>query len=490
MKQGKWTRITAVLFAAAMLLSLSACGDTPPATGNPTTTTSTTTTTTAEETTTTTAETTADTTTTTTKKPTTITPTTATNVTISSYPVYWAFKSVGFANGQKLNVTISEEVLRHDFKQYCDGDDPSIAIVNNTTQLNEFKQQLVDGSSQTTLQVDKEFQKYDAAYFKGNSLVLVFYPFTSSTFRGEVTALVRQGNEAYVEWTYFVPYDNVVTDDWCPRYTIVEVKSADIDGVKTWGHIRNLKYPNYAPNTKKTAELSEQQKEEIVTDFANYLWYEEEWRQYESLEKTAQSCYVRSYFGTYNGYVALTMDVGFGPAMATEIHLAGGYYFWADGSEYYYLYRDGKFFSFSEAYTAKWITAKDLRDIWYYSHGGRYPVLGPDSVAELSIPSEELAGKKYCSATIQDDFMEGELIVGMGKTLSAIDRCLTIQELSDLLGISIESARVFRYDYTTYVLSLPTKTKQAVLDAMKKAEACPAVRYAEPNYIVYCEPCI
>ena len=51
MKQGKWTRITAVLFAAAMLVSLSACGDT---TGDPPTTASTTTTTTAEDTTTTT----------------------------------------------------------------------------------------------------------------------------------------------------------------------------------------------------------------------------------------------------------------------------------------------------------------------------------------------------------------------------------------------------------------------------------------------------
>ena len=38
MKQGKWTRITAVLFAAAMLLSLSACGDTLPEVSNPTTT--------------------------------------------------------------------------------------------------------------------------------------------------------------------------------------------------------------------------------------------------------------------------------------------------------------------------------------------------------------------------------------------------------------------------------------------------------------------
>ena len=68
MKQGKWTRITAVLFAAAMLVSLSACGDTPPATGNPTTTT------TAEETTTTTTETTTATTTATTTTTTTFIP--------------------------------------------------------------------------------------------------------------------------------------------------------------------------------------------------------------------------------------------------------------------------------------------------------------------------------------------------------------------------------------------------------------------------------
>ena len=90
MKQGKWTRITAVLFAAAMLVSLSACGDMPPATGDPTTTSTTTTTTnTAEETTTTTTETTTETTTATTTATTTTTtakkPTTTTTTTTTKY---------------------------------------------------------------------------------------------------------------------------------------------------------------------------------------------------------------------------------------------------------------------------------------------------------------------------------------------------------------------------------------------------------------------
>ena len=229
MKQGKWTRITAVLFAAAMLVSLSACGDTPPATGNPTTTTSTTTTTTtttAEETTTTTTETTTATTTATTTTTTAKKPTTTTTAT------------------------------------------------------------------------------------------------TTTTTTTTTTAV-------------------------------------------------------YIPNTKKTAELTEQQKEEIVADFARYLWYDEEWYEYESVEQTKQFCAFRAYYGTYNGYMVVKLGTGSGPAMITEHDMADGYYFSVDGDEYIYLYRDGEFIGLSSAYKSGLITLTDIKDIWYYSHGGKYPVQGP-----------------------------------------------------------------------------------------------------------------
>lgn len=133
----------------------------------------------------------------------------------------------------------------------------------------------------------------------------------------------------------------------------------------------------YIPNTKKTTELTEQQKEKIVSDFAHYLWYEEEWRNYENLEQTKQSCAFRAYYGTYNGYMAVQMGTGFGPAMITEHDVAEGYYFSVNGDEHLYLYRDGKFIGMSGAYASGLITEQDLKDIWYYAHGGQYPVKGP-----------------------------------------------------------------------------------------------------------------
>lgn len=133
----------------------------------------------------------------------------------------------------------------------------------------------------------------------------------------------------------------------------------------------------YVPNTVKKAELTEQQREEILADFAHYLWYDEEWYEYGSIEKTKKFCSLREYYGTYNSYMALAMDTGFGPAMPTEYDVAEGYYFTIDGGCDYYLYRDGEFIWLSSAYKSGLITIEDLKDIWHYAHGGKHPVQGP-----------------------------------------------------------------------------------------------------------------
>lgn len=181
---------------------------------------------------------------------------------------------------------------------------------------------------------------------------------------------------------YVVTHDQWVLETYPPRVTaasITPVSSIPTVGTTTTTTTipTTTTTAAYVPNTKKTKELTEQQKGKIVADFAHYLWYDEEWYEYESVEQTKQFCAFRAYYGTYNGYMAVQMGTGFGPAMMTEYNVAEGYYFLVDGDEHLYMYRDGKFIGMSGAYASGLITEQDLKDIWYYSHGGKYPVKGP-----------------------------------------------------------------------------------------------------------------
>lgn len=224
MKRGKWTKITAVLFAAAMLVSLSACGDTPPATGNPTTTTSTTTTMAKQTTTTTTETTTATTTTTTTKKPTTTTTATTTTTT------------------------------------------------------------------------------------------------TTTT-----TAV-------------------------------------------------------YIPNTKKTAELTEQQRTKILTEFAQQIWDGEKTHQYSSVDEMLAYFSLDGYYGEYNKYKVVKLDTFEGPMGFTEIEV-DGYCFAISGGEQYYLYKDAQFWELKYGYELGLVNESDLKDIWYYCYG-KFPTKGSVIIVE------------------------------------------------------------------------------------------------------------
>jgi len=181
---------------------------------------------------------------------------------------------------------------------------------------------------------------------------------------------------------YVVTHDQWVMETYPPQVTalrIIPVSSTPTVGTTTTTTTipTTTTTAAYVPNTKKTTELTEQQKGKIVADFAHYLWYEEEWRNYENLEQTKQICAFRAYYGTYNGYMVVKLGTGFGPAMITEHDMADGYYFSVDGGEYIYLYRDGEFIGLSGAYKSGLITSTDIKDIWYYAHGGKYPVKGP-----------------------------------------------------------------------------------------------------------------
>ena len=107
---------------------------------------------------------------------------------------------------------------------------------------------------------------------------------------------------------------------------------------------------------------------------------------------------------------------------------------------------------------------------------------------EIDIPSEEYAEKEYCSATLDDKFSKGKVIVVMGKTISSMNHSWTAEEFSELFSVEITEVRSLTdmsqpVPYQIFALGISGNTKQAVLDAVKIIEQHPYVNSAEPNYL-------
>lgn len=83
---------------------------------------------------------------------------------------------------------------------------------------------------------ENRYQRYDEEYFQQNTLMALFFPYSSSSIKAEVTSLIRRNDEICIECIMKSPKSGAVNDDVDFRFVVIEVKTADISGVKTWGY--------------------------------------------------------------------------------------------------------------------------------------------------------------------------------------------------------------------------------------------------------------
>ena len=140
---------------------------------------------------------------------------------------------------------------------------------------------------------------------------------------------------------------------------------------------------------------------------------------------------------------------------------------------------------------------KDVTNIEYFS-------VYDEPIPTVTVPEKELAEKEYCDASLDDDFQPGEVLIVLQHSVSMTMHYFTAEQFTEMFGIAFVEVDPLSYDNGVktgcltnwehfkqiYSLKLTQNTKQAVLDAVKIIEQHPYVRAAEPNYIVYCEPCI
>lgn len=110
--------------------------------------------------------------------------------------------------------------------------------------------------------------------------------------------------------------------------------------------------------------------------------------------------------------------------------------------------------------------------------------------------------KIYCSATIEDNFEEGKVLVTLTLDATVINKVYTAAELTEKFGVSItyvedltsldNPSALERINEETYhqilLLEIPQMGKQAVLDAIAIIEQHEDVLCASPNYIITLDP--
>lgn len=126
-----------------------------------------------------------------------------------------------------------------------------------------------------------------------------------------------------------------------------------------------------------------------------------------------------------------------------------------------------------------------------------------EPIPTVTVPASEQAEKSYCTATLENDFREGTVLISLHHSVSMTYHYFTAEQFSEMFGITIVEADDLAYHNQVkpcsclinwpyykqiYRLTLPQKDKQAVLDAIRIIEQHPYVSAAEPNYIMYPQP--
>ena len=86
---------------------------------------------------------------------------------------------------------------------------------------------------------------YKSDFFQTKSLIIMTVPYTSSSFDMKVNALIKNNGELRIETTTWHPAADKngsfpATDDYSPRYLVLEVKKEDISGVTKFSYCESF----------------------------------------------------------------------------------------------------------------------------------------------------------------------------------------------------------------------------------------------------------
>ena len=126
------------------------------------------------------------------------------------------------------------------------------------------------------------------------------------------------------------------------------------------------------------------------------------------------------------------------------------------------------------------------------------PISNTDVTTTDTVQSDE---KVYCDATLEDDFADDCVMIVLNKEythkridftpshfpgveISGIESLMSLSKPSNPISEDLDKKRVANENFREIIkIELKEKSKQNVLDAIKKLEKLPFVRSAEPNYL-------
>lgn len=241
-----------------------------------------------------------------------------------------------------------------------------------------------------------------------------------------------------------------------------------------------------APTTTTTAPLTAEEKLDlqIKKDFLAL-------QQAEGFLKdiTFDKIHIEKKHGIWNDALVLSIPSGNHTDQMRYYEIAGLRFLAGVTSMYNcYLYKNRKFESIRGAYESGWITEEDVRKI--------VETVFPYVEWESNCYDEE---KVFCTATIEDEFEEGVVLLTLKKNVSEINRVilpeffepyLSVSEIAaveDLMRIDNPDDAFINKDEFHQILKIEihAKGKEAVLEAVKKLEQHPAVLSAGPNGVMY-----
>jgi len=245
--------------------------------------------------------------------------------------------------------------------------------------------------------------------------------------------------------------------------------------------------------------LSKENEKQILYaffEFANLNWggwvfWDDEKKEY--IPQTKDDIFIEKYYGTYNGCAVVSINgkSNYTPEQEfpfrVETVLSGVSFFDIDIYSAFFpivVYKEGIFFSLPDAYEQGLLKISDLKDIAYHQN--------KDIVFPVRIPVNEntvFDEKIIANVSIDDHFADDSIVLIIDGNFTdwriyakdfetanveviMVD-CLTITDMETI------DREIFRHIYS---ITLKNKSKQNVIDVIKKLEKFPFIKYAGPNY--------
>jgi len=151
------------------------------------------------------------------------------------------------------------------------------------------------------------------------------------------------------------------------------------------------------------------------------------------------------------------------------------------------IYKDHKLHSLQEAYDLNLLNVNDLKNIAYYQN--------KDIVYPIRIPVNKnviLDEKKIWNGSINDHFADDSIVIIIdgnftdwwfyAKDFEHANIELTVVDCLTVTNMETIDRDLFRQMYS---ITLKYPSKQNIIDAIKKLEKLPFIKYAGANYYYY-----